>query len=306
LQIVDNTRVVNRAKLEPSYISSSISTRVLLPQMVEKIDSLVETTIENSREKSYYHYKNRNLKTVSKEEEQRSSSLPNIDIRDLSFTHIKREESFQTSLAEEEKMVLSRVVEKKILNLATKKIELIATISNSMVINQSHMVKSIDMTHNLSNIDQTKEKRRVEVDGSGFALYNSSSSENLYDSRVDNNSYTNLHTESKDKRIYDDIGTKSVEIVYKQESKIERTTETKKEKVEKNETHLQSLNSPLVIKNGTEIHYNTHNNYSEESIESLVTTIEQRVIQKVQTDLMERVEARWSREISRRGGDYGR
>ncbi|NEW61366.1 hypothetical protein GSY74_08735 [Sulfurovum sp. bin170] len=83
-----------------------------------------------------------------------------------------------------------------------------------------------------------------------------------------------------------------VEITYKKEN-------IKKE--EQNTNSYSNINSPITIKNGVEV-TDSH----EEKIENLINTVEQRVIQRVSSDVMAKVEAKWSREIMRRGGDYGR
>ena len=59
------------------------------------------------------------------------------------------------------------------------------------------------------------------------------------------------------------------------------------------------MHSQLNIINGISSTSNYQNN-----IESSINNIEKRVIQKINSNVMAEVEAKWSREIMRRGGDY--
>ena len=97
---------------------------------------------------------------------------------------------------------------------------------------------------------------------------------------------------------YNNTDNTSVEIVYKKET-IKQVTHTSHQSnnaliEEKNHMHSQ-----LNIINGISSTSNYQNN-----IESSINNIEKRVIQKINSNVMAEVEAKWSREIMRRGGDY--
>ena len=92
-----------------------------------------------------------------------------------------------------------------------------------------------------------------------------------------------------------------VEISYKKEpikkEEIEKSPTLSNNHKESQESHM--LNSPLVIKNGVEVINN-------EETTTIINNIEAKLIQSVSYKVMEKMEAMWSREIMRRGGDYGR
>ncbi len=95
-----------------------------------------------------------------------------------------------------------------------------------------------------------------------------------------------------------------VEISYKKEpikkNEIAKSPTLSSKQRESQESHM--LNSPLLIKNGIEV----INNHSEEEYTTIINNIEKKLIQTVSYKVMEKMEAMWSREIMRRGGDYGR
>ncbi len=95
-----------------------------------------------------------------------------------------------------------------------------------------------------------------------------------------------------------------VEISYKKEpikkNEIAKSPTLSSKQIESQESHM--LNSPLLIKNGIEV----INNHSEEEYTTIINNIEKKLIQTVSYKVMEKMEAMWSREIMRRGGDYGR
>jgi len=120
-------------------------------------------------------------------------------------------------------------------------------------------------------------------------MHNNTDTHNIFEKKESSKNYHNYKSD--------------VEISYKKE-----LVKNKKEEIEKSPTlsnnHKESqeshmLNSPLVIKNGVEMINN-------EETTTIINNIEEKLIQTVSCKVMEKVEAMWSREIMRRGGDYGR
>jgi len=89
-----------------------------------------------------------------------------------------------------------------------------------------------------------------------------------------------------------------VEIIYKKEQiKQEKHASTPSNNLQMEEKNY--ISSPLSIVNGI-----VSSNQHKENIESIVNHVETNMIQKVSDDVITKIEARWNREIMRRGGNY--
>lgn len=136
--------------------------------------------------------------------------------------------------------------------------------------------------------------------------------------QIDKNNTTNMHNAFEKEEMINNHNTihktqssknyhnykNTVEISYKKEpikkEEIAKSTMSSSKQIESQESHM--LNSPLLIKNGIEV----INNHSEEENTTIINNIEEKLIQTVSYKVMEKIESMWSREIMRRGGDYGR
>ena len=97
--------------------------------------------------------------------------------------------------------------------------------------------------------------------------------------------------------------TSDVQISYKKEpikkEEMAKSSMLPSKQIESQESHI--LNSSLVIKDGVEVIHN-----SKEENTTIINHIEEKLIQTVSNKVMEKMEAKWSREIMRRGEYYGR